>query len=583
MGRPDHWAGRQGDGRQGDGHQGDAARVDANRGRWSAETWLPAAGVYIRAGLIALPLLAIVIRAPLLWSDDALHLSAGNFWGLVTDLRFGFALFNTLVAGGFATAFSLALGGGLAFLVCRTDIPGSSLLEWLNLAPFFLSPYVGAISWIYLLAAHGGLIPTWLHTAYGVDPERFNIYGVSGVIFVLTLFHTPYVCLLMSPVLRGMDPAFEDAARAQGATLRYTLRHITLPLLLPALLSAARIVFISSAGMFDVPFALGAPRGVRFIPTEIYELTQYPPNLGRAAAFALMLLAVIVAVTFWQRRLLATRQWGSFTGTAHRRAPIRLPWPGKIAALALEAAYLVAGVLAPLAVLVIVSLTRGWSGRLVWRAFTVINYDHVLGSFDLTRDAIANSLFLALAAATIGLLLAMTRSYYLSHAARHWRRINEALSLSIAVPGIVVGLGWLILAKGTPLYGTLSIILIAYIARPSLVATRDINMTFGRVGPELEQIARSAGAGWGQTLRHIVVPLARPSLIGSWLLLFAIALRELGSTIMLYAQGTETVSVAMVTLNDRDAGAVAALAVLQMALLLVAFWLFQLSRMGRAA
>jgi iron(III) transport system permease protein len=308
MGRPDHWAGRQGDGRQGDGHQGDAARVDANRGRWSAETWLPAAGVYIRAGLIALPLLAIVIRAPLLWSDDALHLSAGNFWGLVTDLRFGFALFNTLVAGGFATAFSLALGGGLAFLVCRTDIPGSSLLEWLNLAPFFLSPYVGAISWIYLLAAHGGLIPTWLHTAYGVDPERFNIYGVSGVIFVLTLFHTPYVCLLMSPVLRGMDPAFEDAARAQGATLRYTLRHITLPLLLPALLSAARIVFISSAGMFDVPFAPGAPRGVRFIPTEIYELTQYPPNLGRAAACALMLLAVIGAVTFWQRRLLATRQ-----------------------------------------------------------------------------------------------------------------------------------------------------------------------------------------------------------------------------------------------------------------------------------
>ena len=132
--------------------------------------------------------------------------------------------------------------GLLAFLVARTDMPGRRWLDTANLVPFFLSPYVGALSWIYLLAPHGGLIPTIAHNRLNISLDWLNIYSVPGVIFVLTLFYTPYVYLFVLPPLREMDAAFEDAARVHGASFWYTIRHITLPLVTPA------VILVSTTG-----------------------------------------------------------------------------------------------------------------------------------------------------------------------------------------------------------------------------------------------------------------------------------------------------------------------------------------------
>ena len=196
-----------------------------DRGRW-AQTWLPAAGVTIGIALIAFPFLAAVIRSLLVWTGDSPHVSLSNFGNLFGDPRFGGALLNTMIAGVCTTVLSLVLGFSLAFLVARTDMPGRRWLGTANLVPFFLSPYVGAISWIYLLAPHGGLLPTWAR-AYGISLTWLNIYSVPGVIFVLTLFYTPYVYLFVIPPLREMDAAFEDAARVHGASFWYTIFHIT--------------------------------------------------------------------------------------------------------------------------------------------------------------------------------------------------------------------------------------------------------------------------------------------------------------------------------------------------------------------
>ena len=520
-----------------------------------------------------------MLRGFLIWGENGPRPSFGNFAHLFGDSHFGDAAANTLIAGTCTTALSLVLGFSLAFLVARTDMPGRGWLDTANLVPFFLSPYVGAISWIWLLAPHGGLVPTTLRGWFGWDLSWLNIYSVPGVIFVLTLFYTPYVYLFVTPPLREMDAAFEDAARVHGASFWYTIRHITLPLVMPALLSSALIVFVTSAGLFDVPLALGAPRGIRFMPTEIYAMVQYPSDLGKAAAFGLVVLIITIVLTLGQRRYMAGRRFDTITGKGYRPRLIRLrPW-GKAGALALEAVYIGGGVLLPLIALLLVACSRLWTGVFLWRGATSGNFEYVLFKYGLTQTAIANSLFLAVTGATIGVALAILQGYFLTRGNPRYRALAETLlALPLGIPGIILGLGFLILALHTPLYSTLTIILIAYIARFLPFATRGVTAMFLAISPELEHSARASGATWTQTMRYIVVPLLKPSLVAAWLMLFVIFIRELGATILLYAQGTETISVAMVVLSERSSGYVAALAVVQLVLLLLAFALFHISR-----
>lgn len=200
-------------------------------------------------------------------------------------------------------------------------------------------------------------------------------------------------------------------------------------------------------------------------------------------------------------------------------------------------------------------------------------------NYEMTRVALGNSLILAVTGATLCVMLAVLQGYYLTRGNPRWRApVNALLALPLGIPGIVLGFGFLIMALYTPFYGTLAIILIACIARFLPFATHNVTATFMTINPELEQSARASGANWNQTMRHIVLPLLRPSLVASWLLLFVVFIRELGATILLYARGTETISVAMVVPGEQNPGYVAALAVVQLVLLLLAFILFKLTR-----
>jgi len=236
-------------------------------------------------------------------------------------------------------------------------------------------------------------------------------------------------------------------------------------------------------------------------------------------------------------------------------------------------------VILPTTVLAMVAFSKLWTGHFMWRTATTGNFEYVLTKYDLTRTAIGNSLFLAVTGATIAVAMSVLQSYYLTRGNPKRRALVDALlSLPLGIPGIILGLGFLIMAIRTPLYSTLSIILIAYIARFFPFATRTVTAMFLAINPELEQSARSSGATWLQTMRMIVLPLLRPSLIAAWLMLFVIFIRELGATMLLFAQGTETISVAMVILSERSSGYVAALAMIQLGLLLSAFVVLRLTR-----
>ena len=553
-----------------------------SRGRFSgriAEIALPATGVVIGMALIAGPFLATVVRSALYWDASGPVLSWQNFSGLFADPRFYQAAGNTIICGIGATLISCVLGFSLAWVVSRTDMPGRRWFEVFNLVPFFLSPYVGAVSWIYLAAPYSGILSKLLADTFGLPPDLIPIYGISGATWVLSLFYTPYVYLFVIAPMRQMDPALEDAARVHGAGFWTTLRLVTIPLLLPALLSAALIVFVTSAGLFDVPLALASPRGIRAMPTEIFQLVQYPSDLGRAAAFGVIVMAVTVLFTVLQRLYIDRRRFETVTGKGYRPRIIALRSAGRLGALALEIMYIGCAVVLPVIALLMVSLSSIWTGTLSYATLTLRNFEYVIFNYSLTQQAILNSLFLAVAGATLGVAISVLQAYYVNRGPRRRRAsVDTILSLPLGIPGIILGLGFLILAIRTPLYSTLAIILIAYVARFFPFATRTVSSMLLAINPELEQSARASGAGWLQTMRYVLVPLLMPAIVAAWLMLFVIFIRELGATILLYAQGTETISVALVVLSERSFGYVAALAVIQLMLLLTAFSLFRATR-----
>jgi iron(III) transport system permease protein len=554
------------------------AKASGRLGRL-AQVWVPLAGVAVGMLLILGPFIATIVRSLLVFEGDNPSLSLANFTTVFFDPKFYQAVGNTLLCGVGAAIVSTILGFTLAWIVARTDLRGRGAFEVLNLVPFFLSPYVGAVSWIYLLAPNSGLLQHLSRDLFGFSLDWLKIYSIGGVIWILSLFYTPYVYLFVIGPMRQMDAALEDAARVHGASFFYTMRKITIPLLMPALMSGALVVFVTSAGLFDVPLALASPRGIRTMPTEIYGFVQFPSDLGRASAFGVVVMLTTIILAILQRRFLDKRRFDTVSGKGYRPRIIELRPAGRAAAYTLEAAYILCGVVLPIVALLMVSVSSIWTGRFKPEAMTLQNYNYVLFSYALTRQAILNSLYLALSGASIGVILAVLQAYYLNRSTSKYRRfIDSVLAMPLGIPGIILGLGFLILAIRTPLYSTLWIILIAYIARFLPMGTRTVSSMLLAINPELEQSARASGATWFQTVRYILLPLLMPAIIAAWLLLFVIFIRELGATILLFAQGTETISVALVILSERSFGYVAALAVIQLLLLTGAFVVMRLTR-----
>ena len=529
--------------------------------------------------IVAVPLFAILGQSVLSTDGPGTSFTLAHFAAVFSNPSFLSATANTLLCGAAITVLSTALGAVLAWLVSRTDMPARRLLEMLNLVPFFLSPYVGALSWIYLAAPHGGLIQNTLRTLLGTEIELPSIFGRGGVIMVLTLFYTPYAYLFVIGPLRQMDGALEDAARVHGSSFIQTIRLIVVPLMMPALMSAGLIVFVTSAGLFDVPLALSAPSTIRMIPTEIYGLVQYPTDFGQASAVSVIILGVTVALTLVQRSYMERRRFDTVSGKAYRPRVMTLSRPAKAAALVLEVIYIGGAVVLPILALALVSFSTIWTGQFRWAAATLRNYKFILFGSDLAWNAITNSLYLAFAGATIAVVLSLLQAYFLQRGNPRLRRsIDILLSLSLGIPGIILGLGMLIVAVYTPLYSTLTLILVAYVIRFFPYSTRSLTAMLLSINPELEECARSCGANWFQTTRRILLPLMWPGIVSAWIMVFVILIRELGATILIYSQGNETISVALVLLGARNSGFVAALGIIQIVLLLGAMVILRLTR-----
>ena len=521
-------------------------------------------------------LLAVLILLPVATvALGALHDTSGtSLRPLLEVLGSTRIILNTLLVGTGTTVCSVTLGALLAVVLVRLDTPGRGLLARLVPMPLYLTPLLTAIAWSWLGSPRGGLINLAGRQLLGID-RLIDLNGAGGVIFVASLAYVPLPFLLIGAALRAMDPSLEESARVHGASPWAALRRITLPLVLPATLGSALLVFVQAMGLFSVPAVLGMPGGFQVAGTEIYRLlNNYPPRVGQAAAWGLLLLAATAGLVALQAALLGRRSFVTVTGKAFRPRVIAVRRGRALLAL-LAWAYVFAAVVLPVATLVWAALVNFITVDPHLMTFGLSHFRYVLFEYPKTYLAFENSLVLGVATASAACLIGLGVGWIVIRTRSPARVFLDQVSMvPLAMPSMVLALGllWLYVnLKALPIYGTIGILLLAYVTHALPFAVRAASGALRQLHGELEDAARMAGAGWGQMLRWITLPLTRPTLIATWGLLFILALQEVSSSILLYTSRTTVLSVAVFDLWEAgNVNAVAALGVLQLIVIFLA-------------
>ncbi|HET9669288.1 MAG TPA: iron ABC transporter permease [Casimicrobiaceae bacterium] len=495
------------------------------------------------------------------------------------------ALANTAVLAVGVGLSSVALGVPVAWATARTDVPMRKLLHALVGLAYILPPYLTSVAYIILLGPNAGYLNRLFASTTGMHGSVVNIFSAGGVTFVIAMhvYAIPY--FLVYGALQSVDPSLEESARMLGAPRWTMLRRITLPLVAPAISGGALLAAIDSMALFGPQAFLGLPAQVVYLPTRIYgALSGFPPRYADASALSIVLVLVTVIGLVVQRRHLGGRSFVTVSGRGARTARHALGvlrWPLALVILVVVAA----SSIAPLAVLVMAAFSKVWTDPLTLHNFTLANFYAALVDNQIAARGVMNSFKLAIAAATIAVLLGAAIAYVDLRTRLRGRQMLDYLAiLPLGLPGTVLAVALLqaFIRFPVPIYATIWILLIAYVVRSMPIAVRGANGALRQVDASLEEAARVAGASWLVASRRILLPIMRSNLMLAWLLVFIPALGELSATILLYTNGTETMSVAIFRLSDLgQLEVVAALSTVLIAVILVATLLTQ-SLAGRS-
>jgi iron(III) transport system permease protein len=519
--------------------------------------------------------LSLLIVLPLSWlvyysvRDRAGGFTIANFVELATDPTFLDPLVTTIILALSSAAICCAVAAPMGWLVARTDMPLRRTVRALVTASFVTPPFLGAIAWELLAAPNSGFLNQLFRALTGAEPDEylFNIYTLPGLIFVISCYTFPYVFVLVANTLDRMPGDLEDASSILGASTWTTARRVTVPLAMPTLLAGALIAFLQAMTLFGSPAILALPAGFHTMTTKIWSLFQYPPKLELAAAGSLPLLALTVALLRAEAIILGRRGYavvGGRQGDPRRVALGRWKW----AALAAAFLVLLNPVFLPYAALVNAAFSRIPSEFVSFQNVTLHNIAFVFFELSSTGLAARNTLILCTSAATIGTVMAVVLAYITSRKVIGWHKALGFLATApVAVPGIVLGVG-LFLAYTRPpfvLYGTLWILLIAFITIALPAAYQQLQSAFRVISPDLEEASRILGATRLGTLGRITAPLLRTSVTATWCFIFIGVIRELSAAIMLFTSDTKVISVLIFDLNESgDLGAIAVLGIVML-------------------
>ena len=489
----------------------------------------------------------------------------------------------TLFIGLVSSALCIVIGTAIALIVHRTDFRHGTLVTALVGLAFYFPSFILAMAWI-IIGAPGGIFNTLLGDYLGLDWLRIDIYTTMGIVFVMVLHQVPFVYLTMRGPIIGMDGIYEEAARTSGAKPATVIRRVTLPLLSYSLLSSFILTFIITIEQFAIPALIGIPGQVNMLATQLYLLVRFSPtDYGLAAAIGVALSAITGAAIWAQRRVADAGRLTTVTGKSSRLRPIRL---GRWTWLAYLFCFGFAGLalILPMVILIYTSVIKWFSANPFDAMYTLRNYAYIVESASTMRS-FRNTLIVSGVGAAIGVGVGLLCAYFtLKLKPRGYRTLDFFVSLPFGVPGIVLGLGllWAYAYLPVPLYGTLAVIVIAFVTRFLPYATETIGGQMVQIDKSLEEAAWVSGATRLGGLRRVMLPLVVPSVQGAYFLLFMAFFREISSAILLYTASTAVISISIWSFFEQaNWGLASALSVIATLIIFVAMAL--ISRLFPAA
>ena len=463
------------------------------------------------------------------------------------------ALTHSLITAVGGTVISVLIGASFAFLVALTDIRGKGALVFCLMVPMMIPPQITALAWMQMAGPSSVLLKMiGLAPPLG-SPQPF--YSPGGIILLLGIQHASLVFLTLRAGLRMIPADLVEAARMSGAGTVRVWAQIVLPLSLPSLIAGAAMAFVTALGNFGIPAMLGIPAGYSTLPTLIYQrlVGLGPSVLPEVAVLSLLIGAVAIAGVLLSRFVLSRGGYGlvGLSGTPLALTLGRFRTPAEIALWLFIAAILVL----PLVALLVTSLIPAYGARLSFDTATLKAWREVLFVQPVTTRAYANSLMLASLAAALLMAVCLPLAWLMERRpSRISRALDALIDLPYALPGVVLSIACILAFINLPftdltLYGTIWIILLAYLARFFVVMLRPIQASVSQMDPAMEEAAASTGARLGRRLRTIVLPLAAPSAAAGAILVFLTAVNELTVSALLWSSGTETLGVVIYNLG----------------------------------
>ena len=466
------------------------------------------------------------------------------YWSVETLRVFG----NSVEFASGSASLAFVIGTLFAWVNERTDTPFKSAFFALSLIPLVIPAILFTVSWILLASPKIGIINVAIQELFATDLVIANIYSMGGMIFVDGLHQSPLAFLLMTAAFRSMDPSLEESALMCGATVLQIARRMTLKLVWPAVMAVFLILFLRAIESFEVPTILGLPVGIEVYTSSIYQAVQtYPSDIGLASSYAAGLLVIASLCVYAQSRTAAdVEKFSTITGKGFRPRVMHIGrW--RYLAAATFTAYLAIVVALPFLVLVWCSLQTFYVAPSVaaLKNITFDAYRAVFG-YPVFAGAVWNSLVLSAASATVVALTTAVLCWIVARTRLPGRWLLDNLAtLPLMFPGLVLGLAIMVcyLNLNIGIYGTLWIMLIAYVTRFMPYGMRYNATSMLALHKELEESATMSGASWGMTFWRVVLPLLKPGLIAGWIYVVIVSMRELSSSILLYSPGSEVLSI----------------------------------------
>ena len=527
---------------------------------------------------VAVALLLFLVGYPLLWLILAAfglprEFGIEYFVRAFTRPQNYSALINTLQLALGTGVMSVVIGVPLAWATARTDIKFRNAVHALVALSYITPPYLTALAYIILLGPDAGQFNRFLRMFIEVNSGPINIFTMGGIIFVIGIHVFAFTYFLTYSALRAVDSSLEESAQILGARRWQTTLRVNLPLVAPAITGGALLAAINSLALFGPQAIIGTPAQIVFLPTRIYAtIGSYPPRWAEASALSLVLVLLTVIGLAVQRSYLERRSYVTVGGRGLRTNRISLgAWRWPLLLFCIAVVFFSA--VAPIGVLVLTAFSKSWADPPSLSNFTLAHFATALFFDQVSVRGIVNSTKLATAAAAVALVIGASVAYLDLRTSVRGRRLLDYLAiLPLGLPGTVMAVGILLafLRLPVPIYGTIWILLAAYVARFVPLATRSASATFRQIDASLEEAGRITGASWSVAVRRILFPLSRPGLLVAFLLVFIPSFSELSATILLYAGGTETIAIAIYRLNDLgQLEVVSALAVFTIAVVLV--------------